>query len=496
MSLRRSVISGSVWTVLGFGTSQILRLASNIILAAILFQEAFALMAIASAIVQGLAMFSDLGIAPSVVQNKRGDDRTYLDTAWTIQVLRGVLLTAIACALAWPVASFYAANDPSAWELVWLLPMIAIGTLISGFQSSNLMTAARHLHLARITSIDLAAQFSGMSSMILVAWLTKSVFALPVGTVVAAAMTCTLSHLALPGQRNRFRWDKEAAREIVSFGKWVFLSTLIFFFVLQLDKLIFGRLFPLDEVGVYSIAASLALLTPTLLGRLQSMISFPLYSRMLDRASELAPIVSNVKIVMFAMGGFLVALSIAGSLSFIDFAYDHRYADAGAYISILAIGAWFSVMESVYGAAFLASGRADWVARVNGTKVVAFVVLVFPFAHHGGLAGAILAVSASDAIKALVTLALARRLGLKLQASDWVFTTYTMAVGFGVLWLSRSWSVLAEAKPIVQLIAELVIVSCAFAPLLFYAYRAAINFRSTGSPGPMPENQRANPEMA
>ena len=44
MSLRKSVINGSVWTLLGFGLSQVLRLGGNIVLAAVLYQEAFALM--------------------------------------------------------------------------------------------------------------------------------------------------------------------------------------------------------------------------------------------------------------------------------------------------------------------------------------------------------------------------------------------------------------------------------------------------------------------
>lgn len=472
MSLRRSVVSGSTWTVIGFGSSQLLRLGGNIALAALLYQEAFALMAIGSAIVQGLAMFSDLGVGQSVVQNRRGDDRDFLNTAWTIQALRGMLLALIATALAWPMAAFYAENDPAAWELRLLLPLIAISTLVQGFQSSRMMTAARHINLARITLVELSAQATAMAVMITCAWLTKSVYALALGTVVGSSVHCALSYLLIKGPPNRFRWDPAAVKEIVGFGKWIFLSTLIFFFALQLDKLVFAKLFPLDQVGVYSIAASLAIMTPTLLGRLQSMIAFPLYSRILERGEALAPVVNKCKRLMLAAGGFLVALSIAGAQTFIDFAYDDRYSAAGGYITILAVGAWFSILEVIYGAAFLATGKANLVALVNGTKVIAFCLLVGPAGYFGGLTGAIVAVAFADAVKAVVAWTVGRKMGLKDQKSDLLFTAYTLAVGGAVYFLAQRSSMLQALPDLVMLLIEFVLVSAAFAPLVWRTYRA------------------------
>jgi len=64
-------VRGTLWTVGGFGLGQVLRLVANIILAAVLFQDAFALMGLVGAVVQGLVMFSDIGIAQSIVQNPR-----------------------------------------------------------------------------------------------------------------------------------------------------------------------------------------------------------------------------------------------------------------------------------------------------------------------------------------------------------------------------------------------------------------------------------------
>ncbi|PPE64931.1 oligosaccharide flippase family protein [Caldimonas caldifontis] len=427
--LSGNVARGTAWVLLGFGLSQVGRLVGNILLAALLFQEAFALMAIVGAIIQGLVMFSDIGLGPNIVQNKRGDDRDFLDTAWTLQVLRGIVLAALATALAWPLAAFYAQNDPAAWDLRWLIPLVAVGLLVESFQSTKLKTAARHVNLSRVTLIELGSQFAGLAVMLLTAWWTRSVMAMALGGVVTMSLHCLLSHLMLPGAGNRFRWDRSAVWDIVHFGKWVFLSTVISFFALQIDKLVFARLFPLDEVGVYAIAASLAIMTPMLMGRLQTVIAFPLYSRMLDRNEPLADVVARSKPPMLLAGAYLVTAAIVCAQSFVDLAYDDRYAAAGTFIMVLSVGAWFAIIDGIYGAAFLATGRAHWVAAVNATKVVSFCIMLMPAVAWGGILGAVWAAALSDLIKLGLAMVLARRIHL---LNLWPEVRYTAAVVLAV----------------------------------------------------------------
>ena len=74
--------------------------------------EAFGLMALVNAVLYGLRMFSDLGLGPSIIQKKGGVEPDFLHTAWTIQILRGAVLTIGACVLAWPMAAFYGEGTP------------------------------------------------------------------------------------------------------------------------------------------------------------------------------------------------------------------------------------------------------------------------------------------------------------------------------------------------------------------------------------------------
>ena len=82
-----------------------IRFARSLILTRLLFPEAFGLMTLVGAVMYGLAMVSDAGIAAAIVRDKRGDDSDFLDAVWTLQVCRGLLLWGGACALAYPLAS-------------------------------------------------------------------------------------------------------------------------------------------------------------------------------------------------------------------------------------------------------------------------------------------------------------------------------------------------------------------------------------------------------
>jgi O-antigen/teichoic acid export membrane protein len=467
--LKKSSISSSLWTVAGFGTGQAIRLATNIVLASLLFEEAFALMAIVTAVIQGLVMVSDIGLGPNIVQNKRGDDVRFLNTAWTIQVIRGVVLSGFAIALAWPVAAFYAANDPSAWELRWLIPIIAIGTLIEGFQSTKLKTAARHMNLGRVTLLELACQIVTAATIIGLAWAMRSVYALAIGSVVGMCLHSILSHAALRGQSNRFCWDRPAVNDIIKLGKWIFVSTILTFLALQIDKLAFGRMFSLAEVGVYAVAASIAMLGPSLLGRVQGAVAFPLYSRMLDHQQDLDSVVQQTKVPMLTLGGYVFALSVGCAETFVALAYDVRYSAAGVHIAILAAGAWFAVIDGIYGAALLASGRAQWVAAVNAVKVGSFCLMLWPASHFGGIAGAVIA---SDLIKLAVGLAGARSIGLRRRMPDLLFTVYSAMVGLSVLMVARTLHFENRVQLSILLVAEFMMVSLMFMPLLLRTWRA------------------------
>jgi O-antigen/teichoic acid export membrane protein len=208
--------TSAAWTILSHGGGQIVRLASNLIVTRLLFAEYFGLMALVNVFLLGLELFSDIGIGPALVQSKR-DDPDFVNTVWTLQVVRGLALCSIAMFLAVPFADFY--EQP---VLVSLIRVTALSAVIQGFASPAIFTQMRELRLKRPEILQFGTQVVGAVVTVAVAGVTRSIWSLVVGGIVSSMLRTVLSHVWLPGIRSRFRFDREAARYVRSFGSWIF----------------------------------------------------------------------------------------------------------------------------------------------------------------------------------------------------------------------------------------------------------------------------------
>src|SRR6056297_1121936 len=234
--LRAKTLRSLVFAVVSFGGTNFLRLASNLILTRLLFPEAFGLMAMVQVVMAGLEMISDTGVRTSIVQNRRGDEPSFLNTAWSIQIARGVLLWLIVLLISNPVAQFY--EQPM---LAQLLPIAGMVAILKGFESTKLATANRKLVMGRMTMLELGSQMFGILMMVVLAISTQSVWALVVGGLFGATLRMILSHTYLPGPNNRLQWDMTAFHEIFHFGKYIFVASLAGFLVIHADRVILDK---------------------------------------------------------------------------------------------------------------------------------------------------------------------------------------------------------------------------------------------------------------
>lgn len=417
-ALRRRAVGGSFWTMAGFGASNVLRLIGNIVLARLLFPEAFGLMAIVHVFIQGLWLFTDVGIGPAIVQSSRGDDPKFLDTAWTIQLCRGVVLCLVSFVIAWPVSRLYASNDPMAVELLWYLPATGLTAIMDGAIATRLHVYGRHLRIRQLTLLDLATQVTSLTVMIVFAVIYPSVWALVAGSFAKCGLRLVVSHTLLEGERNRLRWDPEAARALFQFGKWVFVSTMLTFLATQADRLIFGGLVSWDLLGVYGIAVALAWMPVGALLQIGAKVVFPALSRLRDHEEALLREAARVRVPLLIGGGALVSAMLPAAPALIDLLYDDRYTAAGWIVQLLLFGAWFQVLEAPNTALLLARGETRAVAIGNATKLLGLLVLLHVGFWLANFPGALAGLALADAGRYVATSVLVRRRGLRFLSLD------------------------------------------------------------------------------
>lgn len=459
-SLASPARRGVVWTAVGYGGGQVLRFAGNIVLSRLLFPEAFGMTAIVGSILQALQLFSDIGVGPSIIQSARGEDRKFLATAWTIQVVRGVAIWLIVCAAALPIATFY--GEPT---LAWIAPIGGLSVLVSGFASTKLFTANKNLQMGSLTRIELTSQGIGLVVQVGWALIDRSVWALVGGGLAVSISKMLMSHYALPGIKDRFGWDKDAAHSLVRFGRWIFFSTLLTYCVTQADRLVFGKLVPLDVMGDYSIAAQIAMLPAMGIGALSLSIAFPHYSRLFNLKQDITETFIRTRTRCLLLAGWMASGLVAGGPAAVALLYDERYHKAGWIVQLLACGAWFFALEATNGAALLACDRAKWVAFSNGAKLVGMIVLIPIGFALWGFPGAVACYAFSDVFKWLVSCIGISQLKLAAWTRDIVYTLWTAGASLAGLWASTRVAETQGGK-VLPALSVFVVVSLVWLPLV------------------------------
>ncbi|MBE9636029.1 oligosaccharide flippase family protein [Salipiger mangrovisoli] len=433
-SLGARVLRSSLLTVGSFGFSQALRLGGNLILTRLLFPEAFGLMALLTVFLMGLMQFSDVGVTPAILQSRRGDDRDFLDTAWTIQVLRGIGLWLTACAFAWPMAAFY--DQP---QLLQLLPVAGLALLIVGFRPTRMDSANRHLRLGRVTLLELATQTLGVVSAVLLAWATGSVWALVISGLISSLFEVVANSAFLAGGRNRFRMEAEARHELVNFGKWIFLSTVCGFFFSQGDKILIGKYLSLEAFGVYNIGYFLASFPMLLGGMVTRKVLIPIYRESPPRASR--ENFRRLRKMRFAVTGPLLLLVASFGLCghwLVTLMYDSRYLAAGAVTVIVACMQMPQIVVQTYDQAALAAGDSRSFFVLALTRAVLMIGCILVGLETYGLIGALLGYGAAFLLAYPVVVWLARRMGVWDPLHDLVFAL--LGAALALVAISLNWS--------------------------------------------------------
>ena len=418
--------------LMGFGFSQVLRLGSNLILTRLLFPEAFGVMAMVSVFLMGLAMFSDVGVGPAIMQSKRGDDRDFLNTAWTIQIIRGTCLFLVAVALTWPMALYFGEPD-----LVWYLPVAALTQLILGFQPTRYETANRHLRAGRVTVLDMTTQVIGVVIASALAWWWQSVWALVISGVISAAAQVILFDLFLPGERNKLRWEAEARHELIHFGKWVFLSTIAGFAIGQADKVVIGGYLGTHDFGIYNIGffwASFPLMMGSVVVR---KVMIPIYRESPPGASR-GNFLRLRRLRMLATAGMIALVMVPAFFGgwLIALLYDPRYLAAGGVVVLISAMQIPAIIGVTYDQAALAAGDSKRFFVLAATRAAFVVAGMVIGITYWGLPGALAGQGAAMLAAHPVVGWLASRQGAWDPLNDLGFYVIGGALATLALWLN------------------------------------------------------------
>jgi len=369
LASRFKVASG--WMLGEHGVSQLLRFIGNLILTRLLAPEMFGVMAVAHVFIAGMTMFSDVGLDLNIIRSKRGDDVRFLNTAWTIQVIRGVLLCGVSIAIAWILSLL---NTTDFWrpdsvysnaELPLVIALLALSPLIDGFKSTNVATANRNLNMGSLAIVQVGSQAAGTLLMICLAIANPSIYALVFGGIFSRCVFLVCSHYFLAGQRNRFMWDVSAFREIFGFGKWIFLTSILGFLLASGDKLLLGGLTNPANLGLYSLAMALISILVGISNKIVGKVGYAAISEIgRDSPDRVKEIYYRIRFPLDVVVMFIAGIIFMTGQNIVGILYDDRYQYAGHIVEVLSLSLVFN-RYGLFSKVLSALGRPELNVGIN-----------------------------------------------------------------------------------------------------------------------------------
>ena len=304
--LGRRVAKGAAWMVMKRVSFRAVGLISNLILARLLMPEAVGLVALASVAYDLLDVLTEFSFTLALVKMKE-PTRAHFDTAWTLVVVRGLLIGALMVVGAPALAEFV--HEP---RLVDITRVLALVPVLQGLENVGLIEFQRSLRFDRIFWYELIGRLVGFVLVIPAALILHNAWALVIGYLGPKLVTVPYSYFLHP---YRPRFSLKAGRELLNFSKWLFATNLMYILRDYTMVLLLGRVGGASATGLYQQSWQIGVLPAS---EIAAPVRRPMYSgyaKVLDDRDRLrAQVVDGLALVLMMITPASVGIALTAGL--------------------------------------------------------------------------------------------------------------------------------------------------------------------------------------
>lgn len=357
-------------------------------LARLLAPADFGLFGVTLLAVSFLDTFSQSGFQSALI-HKKGDIKPYLDTSFVVQAVRGFFIALLLCVFAPHIATFFQAPAATA-----MLRVVALAMFIQGLTNIATIYLQKELEFKKYFFYQVVGTLADFSFSVVLAVMFRSVWALVIG-YLAGITARTIVSYAIYFYLPKLRFDIAKAKELFTYGKWVFGTNIIGFFMAQVDSFFVAKVMGVASLGFYQVAYKI----PSVLNlEVLAGATFPAYSKLQEDKEKLRE--AYLKITkMFALAVMPMAAGIyLLTPQFIMLFLGTKWLPSLWPMRILALSALVWTMAVVSDYLFLAVGKPHIHARWTSVRFFMMVALLYPFIGAHGLTGAALVVLAGSTV--------------------------------------------------------------------------------------------------
>ncbi len=399
-NLSESVVRGGFWVFLLRIVQQLFNLIRLVILTRILAPHDFGLMGIALLTMVTLETFSQTGFQQALIQKKE-DIKSYLDSVWTVLILRGFILFAILYFIAPYAVIFF--NTPEAKPIIQVL---SLSFLLQSFENIGVVYFQKELEFNKQFIYQLSGTLADFVVAVSAVLILRNIWALVFGLLAGNVARCFVSYLIHP-YRPHLSSDLWKAKKLFGFGGWILGSSILVFLITQGDDIFVGKLLGATVLGFYQMAYRISNMPATEITHVISQVTFPAYSKLQDDIPKLRE--AYLKVLQFTA---FLSFPIAGLIFVLspDFArifLGEKWMPMVPAMQMLALWGVLRAIGATSSPILQAIGKPKVNTMVQLSTLIVFAILIYPFSAKLGILGTSLALVLTGLVNNLIRAPLA-----------------------------------------------------------------------------------------
>lgn len=396
--ITEQTVKSGVW-VSGLNVvNRMFQLTMVLIVARLIGPAEFGLMSASTLALGAFTSLSQLGIDTALIQRIESNVDRCLNTAWVLQIARGAIITVLIYATAPFIAEFF--NDS---EITAVLRLLAFIPLLKGLQNPGILYFQKDLEFHLQFLYSLSSTVVRVFVSIGYALVSPSVWALAVGFVSAILTKLGGSYL-LHSYRPRPGFNREIARELLGYGKWIFVSRGLAYLGGQGDDAFVGWYLGTGPLALYRLGFRLSNAPATEVTHTISSVVFPAYSKIQDDVAALRQgYFDTLQLISFISFPMAVGIIVV-TPPFVTLVLGSAWVEMIVPMQLLAVYGLFRSVRSAAIPLFRAVGRPNLETRVRAIKLALLAIAIYPATAEYGLIGVAFVVLGQSLVGGVVAL--------------------------------------------------------------------------------------------
>jgi O-antigen/teichoic acid export membrane protein len=268
---------------------------SSIIIARLLSPENYGLVGLITVFTGFISVFSDSGISLAIIKSDYG--YTYHKSLDTLALMIGIILFCLMAILAYPIAVFYKNSS-------LILPTLALSTTFI-FRSMSIVRGAllsKSLQFGYLGKVILISSVISILLTIVLAYYGAQHWAIIIPQIVSSLVNVVMYEyqVRLRYQIYSFKYVKVAYKQTKKIIGSLIGFNLVNYWARNSDNLLVGKLYGINDLGIYNRAYSLLMFPLSLITGLMSSVLYPsLKKLMIDGGDVNAEYLFILKIISF-----------------------------------------------------------------------------------------------------------------------------------------------------------------------------------------------------